>query len=220
MKEVATKDGSITFYNEQFGEHYHSRSGAIEEALEKYVKPSNIIELARKESEVVIFDICFGLGYNTLMALHEIKKVNPCCKITVLVFENHKEILQKISGINLGYSKYNLIKQSINNLMDDKLTTTSDNVTITFYLGDAVSEIHKVKQKADAVFFDPFSMKKCPEMWSVEFFKEIRKRMKTGARLTNFTCSKLARSQMERAGFKVIDGPYVGRNTPSTIAVS
>ena len=35
MREVITDDGSITFYNDQYDECYHSRSGAYEEAVKK-----------------------------------------------------------------------------------------------------------------------------------------------------------------------------------------
>jgi tRNA U34 5-methylaminomethyl-2-thiouridine-forming methyltransferase MnmC len=220
MKKVITKDGSITYYNEEFNECYHAKSGAIEEALEKYVKPSKIIEIVKRKKEVVIFDICFGLGYNTLIALHEILKVNSDCEIKVIAFENDEKILKEILKIDLEFKEYDIIKRSISNLIqNNQPRTTSKNVTIEFHIGDAVKEIKKIKDKADVVFFDSFSIKKCPQLWTADFFKDIITKMNKGARLTNFTCSRVARLEMEKAGFKIIDGPYIGRNAPSTIAI-
>ena len=62
MKLVKTEDSSITFYNEEVEDHYHSKSGAREEAFEKHAKALNI-------KQGIIFDICFGIGYNTAAAL-------------------------------------------------------------------------------------------------------------------------------------------------------
>ena len=219
MNKVITKDGSITFYNKQFKECYHAKSGAIEEALEKYVKPSRIVEIAKKK-DVVIFDICFGLGYNTLMALHEILKVNDKVKIKVIAFEKDEEILKEILSIDLDIKEYDIIKKAVINLIkNNQPRTTLKNITVEFHIGDVLKEIKNVNYKADAVFFDPFSIKKCPQLWTADFFKDIISRMQKGARLTNFTCARAARDEMKKAGFKVIDGPFVGRNAPSTMTI-
>ena len=42
-----TEDGSLTLYNPEYEEYYHSKSGAIEESFEKFVKPCKIDELAK-----------------------------------------------------------------------------------------------------------------------------------------------------------------------------
>jgi predicted methyltransferase len=70
LEEKKTRDGSITYFNTQVGDAYHSVTvGAIEEAIEKYVKPTKIKDGMR------VLDFCFGLGYNSLAVLIEKKKV-------------------------------------------------------------------------------------------------------------------------------------------------
>ncbi|MBW2994548.1 hypothetical protein KY315_03965, partial [Candidatus Woesearchaeota archaeon] len=64
LKQRVTKDNSITLFNEEYQEYYHSIHGAIEEAFEKFVKPCKIAELA-KTGKIKILDICFGMGYNS-----------------------------------------------------------------------------------------------------------------------------------------------------------
>ena len=71
----------------------------------------------------------------------------------------------------------------------------------------------------DIVFLDPFSPRKNPELWSEEFFKEIYSRMKKGAKLATYSCARKIRENLKTAGFKVIDGPNVGRRGPSTNAI-
>jgi len=63
MHQIITKDSSITHYNEEAEDYYHSKSGAKEEAVEKHAKALGV------RPGKVIFDICFGLGYNTAAAL-------------------------------------------------------------------------------------------------------------------------------------------------------
>ena len=71
---------------------------------------------------------------------------------------------------------------------------------------------------ADAVFFDPFSPKKQPELWSVDLFQKIFQIMASGARLTTYSCARQARENLQAAGFRTEDGPVVGRVSPGTIA--
>ncbi len=87
MKQVLTKDGSVTFYNEKYTETYHSMSGGVEEALKKFTEPCKIAELAKK-GEVNILDVCFGIGYNTAVAIDVALEANPNCKINVVGLEN------------------------------------------------------------------------------------------------------------------------------------
>jgi len=63
MKKIITKDGSVTFKNESYDETYHSTSGALEEAFEKFAKPCNL------KDGMNVLDICFGIGYNSLAAI-------------------------------------------------------------------------------------------------------------------------------------------------------
>ena len=72
MKEVITKDSSITFYNEEYGETYHSVTGAVEEAYKKFAEPA--LEAVKGKNDIKILDVCFGLGYNSAAAIDEILK--------------------------------------------------------------------------------------------------------------------------------------------------
>ncbi len=203
FKKIITKDNSITYYNKEFDETYHSISGAIEEAREKHVIPSKIIEIAKKQNQVTIVDVCFGLGYNSLIAIHEIKKVNPSCKIKIIALEIDPKIIQEQTQVPKEFEQeYQSLKKQI-----------------ILMIGDARQTIKTVKENVDAVFFDPFSPKKCPQLWTKEFFTDIYKVMNINARLTTYSCARVVRDNLKLAGFKVIDGPCVGRRAPSTIAM-
>ena len=210
MKQVKTKDNSITFYNEEAGDYYHTKSGAKEEAFEKHAKALSV----DKVKNPVIFDVCFGLGYNTAAALDLIKNT------TIYCFENNREILKKILDIDVDFKSYNTIKAFARHFLEQGIDKyEKDKIKLIMVFGDAREKIKKVKEKADFVFFDPFSPAKVPEMWTKEFFSDIYNNMKKGGKLSTYSYAGFVRDNLKQAGFEVKDGPVIGRRSPSTIAI-
>jgi tRNA U34 5-methylaminomethyl-2-thiouridine-forming methyltransferase MnmC len=221
MKKVETKDGSPTLYSEKFGEHYHSLTGAKEEALEKHVKPA--LEFLNKnglvDEEVNVLDFCFGLGYNSFVFIEELRRVNKNVRINIVGIDNDIEV------VNEG-------KKIFKDVLD-RCIYSDDKVIVSLLIGDAREEIWKIREgpscgidpeeriptSFDVCFFDPFSPKKCPELWSEEVFSEIYKLMKKRGILTTYSCARSARDNMKKAGFEVKDGPIIGRWAPGTIAI-
>jgi uncharacterized protein len=205
MKEIETRDGSITFLNEKFGETYHSITvGALEEARVKYVEPANI-----KEGDNIL-DFCFGLGYNTIAAL------KICENITITGIEIDKEILNRIltnSVPNEYTSENETVSQALQN-------TKKEDKKINIIIGDAMNEIKRLPSDSfNAIFFDPFSPGKHKEIWSLDVFKECFRVMKTDGRLTTYSCATWIRNNLREVGFEVIDGPIFGRKSASTVAI-
>ena len=73
-----THDGSVGLYSPQFNDIYHSATGALTEAYEKFIYPSDIESLMSKES-IKVLDICYGIGYNSKSFLNYILE-NFCQK--------------------------------------------------------------------------------------------------------------------------------------------
>ena len=59
-----TNDGSVGLYSPDFDDIYHSSTGALTEAYEKFIMPVNMDELLKKD-EIKVLDICYGIGYNS-----------------------------------------------------------------------------------------------------------------------------------------------------------
>lgn len=214
MQKIITKDGSVTFKSNKYDETYHSVSGAEEEAIKKFVEPCNIKELAKK-STIKILDVCFGLGYNSAAAIDAIRKENKDCKIIIFGLENDEKILENINELQTKFSNYNIIREAA------KYNSYNEgNIEITLLIGDARETIQNINEgDFDLIFLDPFSTKKCPELWTEDFIKNISKLAKKGAYLTTYSCAAFVRRNLQSAGFNVFDGPAVGRRAPSTIAI-
>lgn len=215
MQKIITKDNSCTFLNEELGEHYHSISGAAEEAIEKFARPSGVIEKARDENEIVILDVCFGLGYNTAAILDLIRKNNTDCKVIIYAFENDRNILDKIYNLDTPFSSYEAIRKVAN-----KMSVEENGICIKIFIGDAREKIQIIPDSvAHVVLFDPFSPQKVPYMWTEKFFRNIFIKMKPFGRLVTYSCAGMVRRNMKKAGFIVMDGPRIRRWSPSTIAI-
>ena len=207
MREFITADGSMTFYNEEVQDHYHTKSGAREEAIEKYAKAMDI------RPGRIVFDICFGLGYSSAAALD----VGPA---TIYCFENDKEILKKILEIDADFKSYAVIKEFVRQFLEGNPVYEKDGIKLVMVFGDARELINTVPVLADYVFFAPFSPKMVPDMWTEQFFKDIRAKMRSGAKLGTYSYAVWVRRNMKNAGFTLYDGPTIGRISPSTIAVN
>ncbi|MBT4824003.1 hypothetical protein HN695_02930 [Candidatus Woesearchaeota archaeon] len=238
MKQITTNDNSITYHNEEYDETYHSTSGAIEEAQKKFVEACEIREFVGKKdnngkfvhNSISILDVCFGLGYNTAVAIDNILGINPDCKIIVVALENDPTILNEINKLNPKINSFPIIKQLISKLAsNNEYEVNLNNIKILLLLDDARETIKTLQNqeiKFNFCFLDPFSPKKCPELWTEEFFKDIFAVMadnssspENNSKLATYSCARIVRENLAKAGFTVKDGPIVGRRSPGTIGV-
>lgn len=230
ISKVITDDGSITFHNSDVDETYHSSSGALDEALRKHVIPTDVVLLAKKNSYIVIGDVCFGLGYNSLVAIAEVLKVDPSCSIQVFAFENDYDILNEIPNLVLP-KDYSFAHQVLIDLISPSSIVektdiyslhlySKDNLTISLYVGDVLSCLPLLSDNVlSVVFFDPFSPKKHPLLWGTQLLSDVFRVMDSSSILSTYSCARMVRDNLKEVGFIVKDGPSVGRRSPSTLAV-
>ena len=214
MQKILTADRSETYLNEEVGECYHSLKGAAEEATQKYVIPCKIKELA-KTGKIRILDVCFGLGYNSAMAISIALEENHQCEIEVIGLEYDPEIINKIQEVSPPITFFSHYKK----LTPTNLEFQHGKVKVKVLLGDANETAKQLTENHfDAIFFDPFSPKTAPEMWQVHLFQEMWRGMKSNGILATYSCARMARGNIAAAGLMYDDGPIWGRRGPGTIA--
>ncbi len=74
FKPYLTDDGSVGLFSGDFNDVFHSRTGALTEAYEKFVFPSSPDKL--KHKQINLLDICYGIGYNSKAFLNYVIKKN------------------------------------------------------------------------------------------------------------------------------------------------
>ncbi len=215
-----TDDGSYTFFSPNFGESYHSQSGAKEEAEKKFVKSCKVAEIAAKHERLRILDVCYGLGYNTAAALAEVQRVNPFCQVELIALE----LDENIGRLALENNLLGEWGSSINEILKVLVTEYSLDlpyIKAQLLLGDARRTIQIVKDKqwqADVIFLDPFSPNKCPQLWSVEFLSLVAQCLQPKGYLGTYSCAAAVRKGLQLAGLKIGRTENVGRRSPGTLA--
>jgi tRNA U34 5-methylaminomethyl-2-thiouridine-forming methyltransferase MnmC len=197
-----TQDGSFTFFSEKFGEAFHSYQGAKTEAFQKF---SSAIALHKKaeQSTIKLLDVCYGLGYNTAAAIEVIHKINPNCSIEIYGLELDATV--PIGAVVPQLLQHWSSKvQVILKLLAHEHECTQRNVKAKLLIGDARQTIQQLAEfQADAIFFDPFSPRKCPQLWTIEFFQEVARCLAPTGKLATYSRSASVRTALIAAGLKI-----------------
>lgn len=196
-----TNDGSFTFFSEEFGETFHSREGAKEEAFLKFAKATDLAHRA-KQGCIRLLDVCYGLGYNTAAALESIWSVNPDCQVEVYGLELDQTVPLAAIAPPL-IDAWSPATQTILSAIALEHQCKTPNLKATLLIGDARHNIQQLCQsgfQADAVFFDPFSPRRCPQLWTVEFFGLVVRCLAPKGKLATYSRSASVRAAMIEAG--------------------
>ena len=214
-----TADGSFTFFCDQFKECFHSHYGAYQEAQGKFVAPTQLIALAQ-QPRLQLVDICYGLGYNSAAALAQIWQVNPQCQVTLWALEVDPTVCVAAIAHQALTAWSPRVQQSLIHLAKHH-QVDSPGLKAQLLVGDARQTIqHLVQQgiQAQAMFLDPFSPPRCPQLWTMEFCTQVRRCLHPQGRLATYSCAAAVRSGLRLAGLKVGASAPVGRRSPGTIA--
>ena len=220
---IETKDGSSTFYSEAFGEWFHNKNGACNEAQTTYVDASDLAQRA-KSDRLNILDVCYGLGYNTAAALETIWRVNAGCRVQVKGLEIDIEVARSAIAQNLT-GQYSLqVQQVLQQLSDGQEASAAGahHLSAQILLGDARQTIQRLVEqnwRADVIFLDPFSPPHCPQLWTVEFLRLVAQCLepRQGV-LVTYSCAAAVRAALRLAGFFIGSIHTDGRRWPGTIA--
>jgi len=84
--------------------------------------------------------------------------------------------------------------------------------------GDARYTVEKLDKKYDLIFLDAFSPGKTTELWTVDFFRKLKKLIKPQGALLTYCAALPVRGGLMRAGWHVGETFPFGRERGGTIA--
>jgi len=195
---VQSDDGSFTAYSKEFDEHYHStKDGALHESLSKHVFPA--LKHCENKDEIVILDICFGLGFNTLATLYALKDKTK--KVTIFSPEFDEDLIFSLQDFTYPkeFDEYRAIIKTLSKTQKYE----SENLNIYIYLGDARKFVRETEVKFDVVYQDAFSPSSNPLLWTSEYFRDISTLMKAEAILTTYSIALPIRIALYENGLNV-----------------
>ncbi len=208
MEPVVTDDGSVTFWSSHFKEHYHTPVGARGEALHKYVEPSALAALA-EDRRVRLLDVCFGLGYNSLVAAEVAARGHG---IDITALEIDKGVVADAAA-HCDNPMLRAVAQT-GQYVNDKMH-------VHMLWGDARHTITTLADQDpfDLIFLDAFSTQRNSELWTVEFFQKLRAVLADRGKILTYCAALPVRAGLMEAGFHVGNTPAFGRDRAGTIAV-
>ncbi len=207
MDYVITGDGSNTLFNQQIGEHYHSKHGALQEAKHVFLKSGLEFYLERNPNkEVSILEIGFGTGLNFILAADyctmNAVKLSYC---GIEAFPLDSAVIQNIGynsfvsellwqHFNESYSKALLNLVTVNSLIDLQIAHQK---VLTF----------ETDHQYDIIYFDAFAAVHQPEMWTDETLAHVTKFLKTGGVFVTYAITGNLKRSMKALGFAIEKAP-------------
>lgn len=199
-----TADGSFTFFSEEFGETFHSDQGARTEAFDKFAAATLLAEKARG-TRVCLLDVCYGLGYNTAAALETIWAINPACRVEVYGLELDGTVPLGAIAPELLAGWTQPVQGILRGLAQTQGVETT-RVSAKLLLGDARQTIQRLRDQgfvADGIFFDPFSPRRCPQLWTVDFLTQVAGCLAPTGRLSTYSRSASVRRALLEVGLAI-----------------
>ena len=193
-------DGSCTAYSKEYGEHYHStKDGALSESLKKHVIPA--FEHVREKDEVVILDICYGLGFNTLATILHYRQHAPQKKLRIHSPELDADLVRSLVHFNYP-DAFEPLKEIITTLTQEGFYE-DEMLRVELFLGDAREYVKRFDKYFDIVYQDAFSPDVNPILWTKEYFGDIARAMKDEGILTTYSTALKTRLALHQNGFLI-----------------
>ncbi len=229
-RPIKTDDGSITFYSENWREHCHTKRGARLEAEKKFIEPSHLA-IKLKTSDIKILDVCFGLGNNTLAALCAQHKTDSqpvqtnkipvphLGRLDITALEIDKRIVRAASEFFRPLKTDPVNWKNVLSELHKHSSFRTHQASISLCFGDARWLIQRLNDETfDLIFHDPFSSQHCPELWTVEFFRQLYRVTKPDGILLTYSSALPVRGALREAEFKIAETKHGHQMGVGTIA--
>lgn len=205
-KIIKTLDGSTTIQIVDWNECYHSKMGAIQEAIHVFIK--NGLYLLDKKN-VSILEIGFGTGLNAFITFLEAQKNDYVIEYSGVeaypISAEELQLMNYVEELNAGNYKdvFDLMHQSI---WEERQEITP-NFTLTKY--KMLFEDIKFTNRFDIIYFDAFGFQVQPELWSEAIFNQMFAALKSSGVLVTYAARGVVKRNMIQAGFTVkkVPGP-------------
>jgi queuine tRNA-ribosyltransferase len=223
----AMRDGTV-------GELMHPVVGPRVESSAVYVEPGRLIERlsdvhARVDASasssscapLVLFDIGLGAGSNAIAAWHASEALSERARpLEIVSFERTLAPLALAASpehaAHFGFEGAALL--AVQGLLANHRHETP-RTTWRLSLGDLPVQLAREPDAfVDLVFWDPYSLRANPALWTVAAFAGLRRVCRPGATVHTYCGATAARTAMLLGGFAVGLGPAIGDKKRSTIA--
>jgi len=187
-------------------ETYHSKFGAIQEAMHVFIQ--NGLHLTEGKP-ISILEIGFGTGLNAFITFLESQKNNQHIRYTgVEAYPVPPEESVQLNYVTeLHAEQHTGVFAAMHSSQWDKDIMLADN----FVLNKRHQRFEDINdsEQFDLIYFDAFGYPTQPELWSEAIFKKMYRALKPNGILVTYACRTVIKKAMIAAGFttKKLPGP-------------
>lgn len=219
-KIIKTDDHTETVWSEFFNEACHNLSGAKEETNYNYIYGCHLPRFFTQELTIHILDVGFGVGMG-LSCLIEFIETHSYHSHTVHYTSIELDDVFALWSLDKFLPNIHLQKVFSGNY--SYLEGTYKNINIKIFLGDGRITLPKAQEKNiipnfNIIFQDPFSPKKNPTLWTVEWFLFLKKFSCSNARMATYSASVSIRKSLVAAGWVIENHKGFGNKKSMTQA--
>lgn len=207
---ILTQDKSPTLVQKGLGESMHSMGGALSESIFIYQNP--LIEfLSNKPGDFEVLSIGLGLGYNEILTLNAVEKMQVKADFKILTFEKEKILqelfLKRIKNPNKYVNYWSLFE----------LPKTFSNLEFKGVFDEEV--LNKLEPKKRFIIFDAYSNKTSQNLWEEDFLESFLQTSLSGSVFTTYASTGVLNRALKKTGFVKIPKPGFKFKRESTYAV-
>jgi len=238
-------DGSFTLRQPDIDEHYHNCIGAYTESYRLYASEllGSVKHYGSSPTTLFLWDVCFGLGYNSFTALntlvHERATLPELRHVTINAVEMDATLRPMWRDV-LDLSHYETLRQyyDVPTIVDEyselcsckTITYTwlpfaaqDPTLTLVIYIGDALTLLPHwealQKTQVDAVFHDAFSPRHVPHLWDVSLFQTYVNVLHDEGVVLTYSMARLVKDALNAAGLSWAKTPRIGKQSGGMRAV-
>ena len=209
------------------GEVMHPGAGPLVEAESVYVTPSRLAErLEQMGSALVLFDVGLGAATNAITAWKVSEaRATPIRRLEIVSFEHDldalKLALQPENADELGLTRDGANAYAAASALLTHGRFETERTLWRTCLGDFRAVVDATPEaSADIVYWDLYSPKTAPKLWTVSMFKALRRVCRDGATVHTYSASTSTRSGLLLGGFAVGIGNRTGARDETTVAAT
>lgn len=201
---LKSSDGSHTLYLPDMDETYHSKHGAVQEAMHVFLQ-NGLLKKAEEQKEIRILEVGWGTGLNSLLTYKVAKEHGLNIHYTgIEKFPVPAEVLSQLNYT--GWDEDDYLNKAYNTEWENPVQLY-DNFTLEKLACDVLDL--DFTEAFDVIYFDAFGPRAQCEMWEKEVFEIIHKATKPEGVFVTYCAKGQVRRDLQEVGFTMerLPGP-------------
>lgn len=208
-----TEDNSMSLVHSDHGECFHSNLGARLEAESLYIDRSGFHESLATGRPIAVLDVGLGLGYNAVAGISKWFEAKHPGDLRIVSLEWDQDLVKELASGKArwmgdwsdAWCKVSASLQPADHGFHSELrhANQSSRCFWDVYVGDARKAVQKQQFPFlfDFVWQDPFSPKNNPDLWTSQWFRDVRRLCSSSSTLATYSVARIVREAVADGGW-------------------